>query len=280
MWKTVVYGLAAFSAVFPVFAGDLNLRFVTQSTTDLENQHDVRLAPDGSVLYVSDLGHDRIVALNPQSLDFVFSFGEADLSSPHDIDFDDKGRAYVADTHNNRVVIYEIENQRATKVSELKGKISGPEGVLIHPNGLTYVAGAWSNNVVVFKDGAPIQELTGLSSPHDLELAPDGNIWLADAGNDRMLLLSPQLVVIKELSGPKYGFDGVRYQDVMADGTLIAADKYNDRVVIIAPDGDVQGVLDKGHKPFKTPEGVEIQGDSLWISDSGNDRVLRFEFKP
>ena len=68
MWKTVVYGLAAFSAVFPVFAGDLNLRFVTQSTTDLENQHDVRLAPDGSVLYVSDLGHDRIVALNPQSL--------------------------------------------------------------------------------------------------------------------------------------------------------------------------------------------------------------------
>ena len=272
-------GLAVWGLVGAANAEDLTPRFVTQSTTDLENQHDVRLAPDGSVLYVSDLGNNRIVALNPETLAFVYSFGEDDLDGPHDIDFDAQGRAYVADTHNNRVVIYEIANQKSAKVGELKGKISGPEGVLIHPNGLVYVAGAWSDNVVAYKNGEPVLELTGLSSPHDLELASDGNIWLADAGNDRMLLLSPELVIIKELGGPKYGFDGVRYQDVMADGTLIAADKYNDRVVIIDPNGDVAGVLNKGQKPFKTPEGIEIRGDSLWISDSGNDRVLRYELK-
>ena len=66
--------------------------------------------------------------------------------------------------------------------------------------------------------------MKGLSSPHDVEAIPEGDIWLADAGNDRMLLLTPGLQIIKELSGSRYKFNGPRYQDIMPDGTLIAPD--------------------------------------------------------
>jgi hypothetical protein len=73
----------------------------------------------------------------------------------------------------------------------------------------------------------------------------------------------------------------VRYQDVLPDGTLIAADKYNHQVKVIGPDGKLllvigSGEADKGPGKFKTPEGVEVGGNSLYLSDSGNDRIVKY----
>jgi hypothetical protein len=143
------------------------------------------------------------------------------------------------------------------------------------------VAGAWSGNIVAFDRGEKIRELAGLSSPHDLELAVNGDLWLADAGNDRVLLLSPELVIKDELTREKYGFRGVRYLDMMEDGTLIAADKYTHSVKFIGSDGTLRlqignGEASKGDYKLTTPEGVEVRGKQVWISDSGNNRIVRY----
>ena len=267
--------------VSPLAAAEFSLEFLGASRVDLDNPHDLKLSPDGKYLFVSDVGNDRVAVLDPTSLELVAEFGSDHQSGTHDIDFDETGRAYVADTHNNRVTIYEMKGVDATLVGELTDSIRGPEGVLAHPNGRIYVAGAWSDNVVAYEAGEVVAELDGLSSPHDLELAPNGDIWLADAGNDRMLLLSPELEIKRELSGPPYDFDGVRYQDVLPDGTLIAADKNNHQVKFIGPDGELILVLgtgspEMGPGKFRTPEGVEVRGDTLWLSDSGNDRVVKY----
>jgi len=42
-------------------------------------------------------------ANSPDTLALVAAFGSDHQSGTHDIDFDAAGRAYVADTHNNRV---------------------------------------------------------------------------------------------------------------------------------------------------------------------------------
>jgi len=233
---------------------------------------------------VSDVGHNRVAILDPETLKFVGSFGSDHQSGTHDIDYDDQGRAYVADTHNNRVVIYEMDGIKAKQIGELTAQIRGPEGVLAHPNGRIYVGGAWSGNVVAYQDGKVVAVLDGLSSPHDLEVAPDGDIWLSDAGNDRMLRLSPELKIKQERGGAPYKFDGVRYQDVLPDGVVIAADKNNHQVKFIASDGRLVLTLGSGHAGkgpglFTTPEGVESRGDTLWISDSGNDRVVKYKLR-
>lgn len=265
-------------------AGQFRAEFLGASTVDLENPHDLKLSPDGKYLFVSDVGNDRVAILDPETLELVAEFGADHQSGTHDVDFDAEGRAYVADTHNNRVTIYEMAGTKATLVGELKAGIRGPEGVLIHPNGRVYVAGAWSDNVVAYRDGKVVKQLGGLSSPHDLEQAPGGDIWLADAGNDRMLLLSPDLEIKRELKGAPYDFNGVRYQDVLPDGTLIAADKNSHTVKIIARDGELLAVIGTGRRgkgpgKFRTPEGVEVRGETLWISDSGNDRVVKYRFE-
>lgn len=268
----------------PALALDITLEYQTESQTELENPHDLKLSPDGRYLLVSDVGFNRVVLLDPETLAKLGEFGADHQSGTHDVDFDAAGRAYVADTHNNRVTIYEMNGPEATLVGELSQGIRGPEGVLIHPNGTVYVAGAWSHNVIAYRDGVKTSELNNLNSPHDLELAPDGNIWLADAGNSRLLLLSPELEVKEELSRDDYQFNGVRYLDLTDNGMIIAADKYSHSVKFIAPDRSLAHVLGDGRAgqgkyQLTTPEGAEIRGDTLWIADSGNDRVIRYTFE-
>jgi len=276
-----VFAILLVLSINVVIAAEVRLTFVGASKAQLDNPHDLKLTPDGRYLFVSDVGNDRIAILDPESLEMVAEFGSDHQSGTHDVDFDSQGRAYVADTHNNRVTVYKIDGTNATLVGELSDRIRGPEGVLVHPNGLVYVAGAWSGNVVAYRDGRVVDEMTGLSSPHDLELGKDGNIWLAEAGNSRMLLLSPDLDVKAELGRKEYDFNGVRYLDLTASGTIIAADKNNHAVKIIATDGKLLHVLGNGSpgmgvNRFRTPEGVEVRGSELWLSDSGNDRVVKY----
>jgi hypothetical protein len=65
---------------------------------------------------------------------------------------------------------------------------------------------------------------------------------------------------------------------------LIAADKNNHVVKFIGADGKLLYVLGdgragKGPYRFTTPEGVELRGQDLWLSDSGNDRIVKYRFE-
>jgi DNA-binding beta-propeller fold protein YncE len=279
-WLLGILGAAILLVATPSFA-EWRFEFLGASSTPLSNPHDLKLSRDGKILFVADVGSGRVVGLDPDTLELVDAFGEDILRGTHDIDFDERGRMYVADTHQGRAAVFAMLGTRGELVGSLSERLSGPEGVLAHPNGLIYVAGAWSNNVVAFQGDEVVYELAGLSAPHDLEVAPDGRIWLADAGNDRVLLLSESLAVIRELSGPPFDFDGVRYLDVLPDGTLVAADKYTHTVKVIDPSGSLLATLGtgrpgKGDGVFRTPEGVESAGDMFWFSDSGNDRIVKY----
>ena len=101
-------------------AQPLQAVFERESTVALNNPHDLKLSPDGQHLMVSDVGNNRVVILDPDSLALVGQFGADHQAGTHDIDFDSDGLAYVADTHNNRVAIYRMQNLQAVQVGELR----------------------------------------------------------------------------------------------------------------------------------------------------------------
>ena len=272
----------SFTNAGSVLADGIRWTFEATSKTPLSNPHDIKLSPDGSRLFVSDVGNDRVVILDPRSLSYITSFGAGEQNGTHDVDFDARGRLYVADTHNHRIAIYELAGNKAKLIGELSEKIRTPEGILAHPNGRIYVTGAGSGNIVAYLSGRVVAEQGGLSAPHDIEVAPSGDIWVADSGNNRMLLMSPDLKILRELSGAPYNFSGQRYLDVAPDGTLIIADKYTHSVKVIAANGALMATMGdgragRGSDRFRTPEGVELVGDMLWIADSGNDRIVRYK---
>ena len=143
-------------AVGHCFAFEAN--FVLASTADLGNPHDIKLSLDGRHLYVSDVDNDRIAILDSQSLAYLGSFGDDIQDGTHDVDINQDGLLYVADTHNHRVLVYEMHGLRGQKVGELSERVRKPEGALVHPNGRIYVTGAGSDNIVVYEGTRVIAE--------------------------------------------------------------------------------------------------------------------------
>lgn len=107
----------------------------------------VRVGPDGNI-YVSE-GHDadahasgnsRIQVFSPKGK-YLYQFGSVgsgpgQFNQAHDFDFDSKGRMYIADRNNNRVVIYTVDGkpQGAWK------QFGRPTAVLIDKSDNIYVA--------------------------------------------------------------------------------------------------------------------------------------------
>lgn len=272
------------SALLSGPAAAFDLEFVAASPQIYDKPHDLVLAPDGRHLYVADNDNDRIAVLDSETLELLGTFGEDEVSAPHDVAFDGQGRLLVADTGNSRIAIYSLEGAEKVGgrlVGELRGAIRRPEGVVAHPNGRIYASGARSDNLEAFEDGRSVGEATGFSSPHDVAVASDGRLWLADAGNDRLVILSPELEVLGTVEGEAYGFDGPRYLDFDAAGRLYVADKYANQIKVLAPDerlvltlGSGRGELGPG--VFDRPEGVAIRAADVWFSDTYNDRIVRY----
>lgn len=279
--KSLSLALALSVALAPSWALAFAAEFLLASTTDLENPHDVKLSPDGRWLFVSDVGNDRVVILDADSLAMIGHFGADHQDGTHDVDFDEDGRLLVADTHNHRIAIYRLDGATGALVGELSEGIRKPEGVLAGPGGRVYATGAGSGNVVLYVNGEAVAEAGGLSAPHDVEFAPNGDLWIADAANDRLVRMTPELEIGTVLEGAPYDFDGPRYLDVAPDGTLVVADKYTHSIKIIAEDGALLGVIGgasggEGRGALRTPEGVELGDGIVWIADSGNDRVVKY----
>ena len=126
-------------------------------------------------------------------------------------------------------------------------------------------------------------EIGAFSGPHEVEFAPDGDVWVADANRDRMVRPDDELEITRVLEGSAYNCNGPRYQDFGAHGRMYVADKYSHGIKVIAPDGALIQVLGTGRqgnggRGFQPSEGVEIWGDTIWLSDTRNARIVRYRF--
>lgn len=262
----------------------LDLIYVTGSKPQFAQPHDIVLSVDKNHLYVADNNNDRVAVLDANSLEFLASFGEGEVSEPHDVVFQSADRLLIADTGNSRIAIYQIRGTMGRLTSELRGAFRRPEGVTVHPNGRVYVTGASSGNIEAFENGQSVAVAGGLSSPHDVIVAADGSLWIADAGNDRLVQMSEDLKVKRILKDAPYHFNGPRYLDFDQAGRLYVADKYNHQIKVLAPDMNVLLTLgsgDAGLGPgkFDRPEGITIHGTDVWFSDTYNNRIVRYRIE-
>ena len=123
--------------------------------------------------------------------------------------------------------------------------------------------------------GAP-REVTGLVEPRGLAVAPDGHVWVADFGHDRVVRLT------KSLSDPEpFGVKGsgpLEFNQPCAlavgpTGEVFVADTWNGRVQVLGPDGSFRRELAGG---FFGPRGIAVDGKGrVFVSDTGNHRVVR-----
>ena len=249
----------------------------------LTQPHDAAFSPDGKLFYLTDMRNSRMRVLDAMTLKLVGTFGERELSYPHDAVFDQAGRLLVADTGNDRIAIYDVNGAQAKLVGELKG-LSGPEGVAVAADGRVFVSNTRGATLSVFRGGRLERNVGARGSrdgefanPHDVEVAPDGSVWVVDSGNDRVQVFDVDLKH-RATFGAALGLKGPKYVAFDGDRTWLA-DEDNHRILLLDRSYRAIGVLGTGKRgrsagEFYKPEAVLARAPYVWVIDTYNDRVV------
>ena len=260
--------------------------FQAASDTRFDSPHDLVLSPDKRLLFVADNGNDIVQVLEPMSLKVLGSIGQGQLSNPHDVDFDEHGRLLVADTGNDRIAIFAVDGIRGELIGEISG-LDSPEGVAA-AGGRIYLGNVGNNDVWSWQDGKRLARTGAYGSgpgqyirPHDVDRDSKGNIYVSDPGNNRIKVLDAALKEVSVIGGAAYKFHEPKYFTLTPDDWLIVADEYNHQIKFLDPDRKLVHVIGNGQRglgpnTFSQPEGAEIWKDMLWISDTANDRIVRY----
>lgn len=121
------------------------------------------------------------------------------LGGPRDVDVDDKGNLYIADTNNDRVVNLDIEGELVWIIDEFPAAdgddepdgLFEPGSVCCGPQGVVYVADSNQNRVIRFDANRQptlvIEEEGGFEFPSRVRLAPTGDdVFVSDRRNVRV----------------------------------------------------------------------------------------------
>jgi sugar lactone lactonase YvrE len=184
---------------------------------------------------------------------------------------------------------------------------SDPFGVAIGRDGTLYISDAGDSNRIRkltregtlltvagekegFADGIP----ASFNTPSGLALDDEGNLYVADTGNNRIRKVTTEGVVSTlagngsagYVDGPASSaeFNGPIGLAVDSQNSIYVADTYNDRIRKITADGfvtTVAGSAEPGYRDgpasnsqFDTPCGIVIKADgTLIVADTGNDKL-------
>lgn len=192
--------------------------------------------------------------------------------------------------------------QLKTLLSVLLCLILIGSGVMVYAEGTSnsYVYDSWDNAMSVSEPYTAIDYLVGaetyggtaLKTPTDIFVLNDKEIYILDAGNNRVAVLDAEGVYLREVRFTKDGqpleFADAQGLFVTADGNLYVADKsaFDDRGVVYVADaqgavfGEIQAPpADKVEETFKyTPISVVVDtaGIIYVVSDGSENGALQY----
>ena len=163
------------------------------------------------------------------------------------------GNLWVTDTGHGRIVVY-------TSTGEFIREIGGP----FDPE--TFARGGGSAE---------------FSEPVGIDIAPSGEIVVADMWNARVQILDPSGAYLREFPVPGWGgLDPLDkpYLRVLHDGPIVVSLPSLGQVRIYSPVGVLLSTITPSGEPLLTPYGiVETPDGKLWIVEGGAARVRLFD---
>jgi len=263
--------------------------------------------PTGRLL-VADTTNDRIELFPAPTFAFAGQWSvvggvSASFYRPTGIGIDPAGSVYVADRGYGRLLKLWGDG---TWLSETGGpasrggiQLAGNDAVAVSPaTHQTFVADAGHNRILVFSAAGALLARWGagegngtagsgpgsFNRPEGVAVGPDGSVYVADTGNNRIVKLSPAGAVLNQwgqTGGANGEFRGPTGIGIDAAGNIYVADTNNNRIEVFDANGawlsgwGSRGVA-AGQLSQPTALAVGCEGD-VYVADTNNNRVARFE---
>lgn len=229
-------------------------------------------APEGIVVgkdgevYCADTGNNRVYRLSS-------SFTPKDLwniATPVGITRDDEGNIYVVSNSLHKVI----------KFDKFGNSVTDWEDEMISPRGITYdsftkrlyVCDRERDCLVIFtSEGRFWGTITGnFSDPEGVACDRQGNIYVADTGNQSIKVLSSFGVLKREIGGISYPL-GLTIDN---EGNLYVSQGSSD-ICKMNPFGTIL----QRFSGMKDPQGLYINEGYLYVADTGNDRLCKISLE-
>jgi DNA-binding beta-propeller fold protein YncE len=255
-------------------------------------------------IYVADIGNDQVVAYDSTGRQLWRrgtrtggSPGLGQFVHPSDVAFEG-GQVFVADSGNGRIQVLNASNGAPVSIwAATFSSLSGiSAGVDASSNPVLLVTDSGANLVQVFMpNGAPAAVSTvgagggsgpgQMSQPRDAATDSAGNIYVADAGNNRIDRFSPAgAVVTPAWAGTSPAAQLVRPIGIKVDstGNVYVADGLNNKIEVLSPTGSVTttfGAVGTGNGQFSGIRGVALSAGAtptVYASDVTGYRIEQF----
>lgn len=152
----------------------------------------------------------------------------ATLNHPEGIDMLPDGDLVVSeDTLNGRLLRVNRNGHKAVEV--IVGGLSRPEGLVVRPDGAVVFAETETGRVLWYKDGEMNVVVDDLDEPNQVEIAPDGALWITEDVSDGRLLRLKDGVLEVVLSGLR----NPRGMALGADDAVWLAEQGRQRILAI-----------------------------------------------
>ena len=224
----------------------------------LKGPFDVALAPSGNLYIADTLGHSVLKLDSAGNLILKLGTGEpateaGSFNEPHSVAVNENlNRIYVADTHNNRIQLFDMQGQILAVMGQADRKGAGTywfaSGLDSDEKGNIYAMSLYGGFINVYDPAGKLSSTIGKAGygPGEFNAAyglafHKNTIWVADTRNSRLQHLSLQgdvLCMLGQLEGngpnqfnnpSDLGFD--------AQDNIYVTDWKNDRVIKLDPDG-------------------------------------------
>ena len=249
----------------------------------------------GGNLYIADSGTGKVYKEAPSGATY-FQSTVASGIDPNEIAVDGVGTLYVSDSSDGVVWLEAPSGNRYTQTTQQRGlyqlDLSNPEGVAVDGSGNVYIANTDDNRVLkealwedmysesTVRSGLTGTGGTGLASPRNVAVDGSGNVYTADARNNRILKQTLSQsgyipgYIQSTLAGGLSSPTGVAVDGI---GNVYIADTGNDRVLMETrwEGGYIRTTLASG---LNGPEAVAVDASGdVFIADTGNGRVLKVD---
>ena len=223
---------------------------------------------------------------------FLYSIGDNEgLIRPNEVVVDGKDRVYVTDAGTAKVFVFTLKGK---KIAEFGGQGSGksqfgyPNGLAVADDGNLVIADSVQRNIRVFSpDGKYLKTLlesnvrTGMVKPGSMTKGRDGNFYISDLLNNRVLKIEETGKTVKVFSDSGGPLSYPQGTAVDKKGRLWVADSGNYSVRIFDNKGNVTDKISGGGEPetsFSMVRGLEIDSSGrIYVSDTISHRIRVFD---